>query len=237
MSQFPAVQPHGPLEELTDGIYWVQGTMRLGPGTRINRNMVVVRTGSELTLISPVRLSPKGEEALERLGQVKHVVKIGALHSLDDAYCIWRFGARYWALPGAEPCEIPVHEVLRDDHLPVEDAQLFVFVATNEPEGALILNREGGVLITCDSVQNWPDTQRCSLPAKWAVRAMGLTKRPAQIGPPWRSRMTPKQGSLEPDFQRLVERDFKHLIGGHGAPLMDTAKDALEATVAATFKK
>ena len=50
-------------------------------------------------------------------------------------------------------------------------------------------------MITCDSVQNWPDTRGCSLPAKLVTRAMGFTRRPAQIGGPWRKFMTPKGGT------------------------------------------
>ncbi len=98
-----------------------------------------------------------------------------------------------------------------------------------------MVRRAGGILITCDAVQNWPDTRGCSAIAKVATRLMGFTKRPAQIGPPWRKGMTPPGESLREDFERLAALEFRHLIGGHGAPLRDTAKADFGRTVVATF--
>ncbi|HTJ80930.1 MAG TPA: hypothetical protein VL400_04380, partial [Polyangiaceae bacterium] len=106
---------------------------------------------------------------------------------------------------------------------------------TKAPEGALLVQRAGGILITCDSAQNWPDTSGCSLPAKVVTRLMGFTKRPAQIGGPWRKGMTPPGGSLKADFERLAKLDFDKLIAAHGGPLLSGARRALEATIAATF--
>lgn len=232
----PPVEPHGPIQEFVDGVFWVRGSVRMGPGVRIPRNMVVVRSGDELTLISSVRLSSDGESELERLGKVKNVVKIGHAHGRDDAYSIERFGARYWALPGgARPQDPKPDEELTPQHLPFQDGELFVFEQTVGKEAALLVRREGGVLITCDAVQNWPDTEGCSVMAKLVSRVMGFTARPAQIGPPWRKAMTPAGGSLRRDFERLAALEFRHLIGGHGAPLRDTAKGDLRKTVEATF--
>ena len=64
---------------------------------------------------------------------------------------------------------------------------------------------------------------------------MGFTKRPAQIGPPWRKFMTPSGGTLREDFVRLAACEFERLIGAHGAPLTSGASAALRATVAVTF--
>ncbi|MCA9600258.1 MAG: hypothetical protein KC776_43440 [Myxococcales bacterium] len=208
----------------------------MGPGVRIPRLMVIVRSGSDLTLISSLRLSSQGEAELERLGTVKHVVKIGYAHGMDDAYNLQRFGAQYWALPGGARAKDPKPEQeLTPDHLPFDDAELFVFEQTLQKEAALLVKRAGGILITCDAVQNWPSTEGCSLMAKPITHLMGFTARPAQIGPPWRKGMTPPGGSLRADFERLAALDFKHLIGGHGAPLRDTAKADLQKTVEATF--
>ena len=89
---------HGPIEEITNDVFWVQGSIQLAPGIRLMRNMVIVRSGEELTLVSPVRLSPGGEAELKRLGTVRHVVKIGFFHGVDDAYYRERFSATYWEL-------------------------------------------------------------------------------------------------------------------------------------------
>jgi hypothetical protein len=44
--------------------------------------------------------------------------------------------------------------------------------------------------------------------------------------------MTQADGSLKPDFERLVEMDFECLLGAHGEPLMGGVRAALEATIA-----
>lgn len=228
--------PHGPIEEIAEDVFWVQGSIQFAPGMRLTRNMAIVRSGEEVTVVSPVRLSPAGEAELERLGTVRHVVKIGFFHGIDDAYYLERFGATYWALPGgARPQDPTPQQELRPESLPIPDAELFEFRETKDKEGALLIRRAGGILITCDSVQNWPDTKGCSPPARLVAHLIGFRRRPAQIGPPWRKRMTPADGSLKSDFERLAQLEFGHLIGAHGRPLRDSAKQDLQATVQATF--
>ena len=236
MSEHPAAMDHGPIEEISDGVFWVQGSVQLAPGMRLTRNMAIVRSDDEVTVVSPVRLSAAGEVELERIGPVRHVVKIGRFHGMDDAYYLDRYGASYWALPGGarEEDPTPQHE-LKPGSLPIPDAELFEFRDTKAKEGALLINRGGGILITCDAVQNWTDTKGCSVPAKLVARLMGFLKRPAQIGPPWRKRMTPEGVSLKADFERLASLEFTHLVAAHGRPLRDTARRDLQATIAATF--
>jgi len=232
MPDFPAAMPHGALEEIVDGVFWVRGKIRFGPGVWIPRNMVVVRSGDELSVISAVRLDDDGEQALARLGKVRHVIKLGYAHGLDDPYYVSRFEARYWALPGgARPHDPKPTDELGPGSTPIADADAFRFELVQLAEGALLVRRDGGLLVTCDAVQNWPDTTGCNLLASIATRVMGFTSRPAQIGKPWRKAATPKGGTLKPDFDRLAALEFRHLIGAHGAPLRDTAKTDLAATV------
>ncbi len=130
MSEHPLPEPHRSIEEIAEGVFWVQGSVKMGTGIRISRNMVVVRSGDELTLISAVRLSTEGEAALEKLGKVKHVVKIGAFHGRDDAYSVSRFGAAYWNAGEARPEEPKPDHQLSAGALPIEDAELFLFEKT-----------------------------------------------------------------------------------------------------------
>ncbi len=228
--------PHGPIELVADDVFWLRGSVALGPGLRITRNMTIVRSGDELSLFHAVRLSSEGEAELAKLGTVKNVVKLANAHGMDDAYYLDRFAATYWALPGGARDQDPeIQQELRDDNLPIDEAKLFAFRDSNEKEAALLVERGDGILITGDAVQNWPDTAGCSLPAKLVCRLMGFLKRPAQIGPPWRKMMTPKDGTLRPDFERLANLDFVHIVPVHGRPLMNTAKHDLKATIEATF--
>ena len=236
MTEHPAAMPHGPIEEIEDGVFWVQGSIQFAPLMRLTRNMVIVRSGEELTVVSPVRLSPDGEAELEKLGTVRHAVKLGYNHGIDDAYYLERFGATYWALPdGTRPQDPAPQRQLSADSLPIPDAEFFEFRDSKDKEGALLVRRAGGILVTCDAVQNWPDTKGCSPPARIASHLIGFRRRRAQIGPPWRKKMTPEGGSLKADFERLAKLDFAHLIGAHGGPLRDTAREDLQATIEATF--
>jgi len=236
MTAYPVAMPHGPIEWVAENVFWVRGSVDLAPGLRITRNMAIVRSGSELTLFHAVRLSSPGEAELETLGTVKNVVKLANAHGQDDAYYLDRFDATYWALPnGAREQDPEIQQELRDDNLPFDDAKLFEFRDSKEKEGALLVERGNGILITGDAVQNWPDTEGCSLPAKLVCRLMGFLKRPAQIGPPWRKMMTPAEGTLRRDFERLADLDFAHIVSAHGSPLMNTAKRDLRATIEATF--
>ena len=236
MTNHPAALPHGSIEEVSDDLFWLQGSVSMGPGMRITRNMTVVRSGDDLTVIHAVRLSPEGEKQLEKLGTVKNVVKIAYFHGQDDAYYLDRFGATYWAVPGGTREQDPeMQEELRNDHLPFADAELFEFAGTKEKEAILLVKRAGGILVTGDSLHNWTDTKGCTPPAKIVTRLMGFLKRPALIGPPWRKMMTPEGGSLRPDFERLSGLEFAHLVPAHGRPLIDTAKQDLQASINATF--
>ncbi len=128
MTEYPTVMPHGPIELVADDVFWVRGSIGLGPGLRITRNMAIVRSGGELSLFHAVRLSAEGEAELEKLGTVKNVVKVAHAHGQDDAYYLDRFGATYWALPdGARDQDPEIQQELRDNNLPFDDAKLFEF--------------------------------------------------------------------------------------------------------------
>ncbi len=230
------VYPHDPLVELIPDVFFVHGSMRMGPGMVINRNMAVVRHGREITLLNPIRLNAEGEEALEALGTVRHVVRLGPAHGVDDAYSVERFGATFWSLGGdADYSEPKPAELLAEGGpLPIPDARLFVYRETVRPESCFVIDRGAGILLSCDSLQHWVSTSNCSFIAKGVTRLMGFLH-PANIGPPWKKLKTKPGGSLRPDFERLLEMDFDSLLGAHGQPLIGGARRALQATIDRVF--
>ncbi len=233
-NDFAPLEPHGPLRPLFEHVWTLTGSVQMMPLVRIPRTMTVLRRGDELVLINAVRVDDAALTELKALGRIAHVVRIG-MHGMDDAWYVREQGATLWALPGVQHGRgLSTDEELRADHLPCGGLNLFVFELTKLPEGALLIDGDGGVLVTCDSVQNWVDTEGCSVLGGLVTRMMGFVK-PAQIGPPWRKAQTPGGGSLEPDFRRLVDLDFKHLVGGHGVPLRDSARDRLQETLERTF--
>jgi len=229
MSEFPPAMLHDPFTEVFDDVWNIRGTLRMYPLMTITRCMTVVREGDALTLINAVRLDEDGLAALEALGTVKNVVKIGS-HGMGDPFYVDRYGATWWALPDATPPDgLTVDRTLTEDDLPLSDASLFVFEAAPR-ESALILARHGGILVACDSVQNLTDLTHCSFLGRVALRLGGFVRQ-AQIGTIWRMRVDKPRGRLKPDFERLLQHDFRHLCTGHGLPLLDVAKDRLSEVV------
>ncbi|MFT4979245.1 MAG: hypothetical protein ACI8S6_005155 [Myxococcota bacterium] len=219
----PPAQPHDALTPIFDDVWFLTGSVQFKPLMRLSRNMIVLRHDGELTLINSIRLDEAGLASLDALGSVAHVIKIG-MHGMDDAWHIEHYGARHWTLD----------DLSADTSLPVPGLRVFRFEDTVQPEAALLLEREGGLLITCDSVQHWAPSDLMSPLAKLATRFMGF-QNPAQIGPPWRKVQTPPGGSLKADFDRLASLPFDKLIGGHGGLLERDGAAVLKASIARTF--
>jgi hypothetical protein len=228
---FAGIEPHGVLRPLGDDCWYLTGSVVFKPLLRLPRNMIVLRHEGLLTLINSVRMDSAGEADLDALGKVAHVMTIG-FHEMDDAYYLDRYAAKHWVVPGAEPDPAAADsEVLGEDAtLPIPDLRVFLFKETIRSEAALLLERDGGLLITCDSVQHWAPSELMSPLAKLVTRLIGF-QQPAQIGPPWRKRQTPEGGSLRGDFERLAKLPFQRLIGGHGGLATQDASKLLVQSI------
>lgn len=229
--QYPAAQPHAPIDTIFPDLFLARGQVRMGPGMTIGRNMTIVRKDGVLTLINPIRLSSSGEQELEALGEVQHVMRLGMFHGMDDPYYVDRYSANFWCQANSKRYPEPkvTHLLEEGGELPFSDATLFLFQLTRKPEAALLDHANGGTLISCDSVQHWDDLRQCSFFAKIMTRAMGF--RGTTIGGPWKKYMTPHGSSLEPDFRRLEKLQFLHAISAHGGFIKDQAHERLKAAV------
>lgn len=231
MADFPAAQGNGPITEVFPDVFLVRGNFRFAPGLRITRNMTIVRQGGELSLINSVRLTPESEAELAKLGKVTHLLRIGAFHGADDPYFVDRYHPTLWAPPRTRHLGgLKTDRELKPGDCPLEHTTVFAFDHGRLPEVALLLEREGGVLVTCDSYQNWTTFEGCSLLGKVMMRAMGFG--PTLIGGPWAKQMRP---AVRADFDRLLELPFRHLIPGHGTVLRDTAQPGLRTAIANRF--
>jgi len=234
MSDFVPATAHGELEEVFKNIFVVRGTMHYSGGKMvISRTMTVVRQGDELTIINSIRLNESGEAALEALGAVKHLVKLSDFHGIDDPYYKHRYQPTVWALAGAKHKRdlTTDSEYNEGSDFPIRDADVFVFKNTRVPEAAALLPRDGGILLTADCVQNIEDKHDCVGVDTFFTKENGFLRR-AGIGVGWRRGVTKEDGPpLVPDYQRLMRREFVHVITGHGAVLRDTAKIDLRETL------
>jgi hypothetical protein len=228
--------PHGDLEEVFPDIFFVTGTNRThhaGVDLQTSRGMVAIRAHDGLTLVNTVRLDDDGLRKLESLGPIAHLVRLGAFHGRDDPFYRDRYDAKLWALPGSMHADgrEADHALAPDDALPLPDAALFVFESATYPEAAVLLRRDGGILITCDAVQNWEVVDRYFSPETGAqFMAQGLIRQ-ANIPSTW-------LGACEPeatDFRRLLALEFRHLVSAHGEPLLHDAHAKLSMRAAEVF--
>jgi hypothetical protein len=178
-----------------------------------------------------VRLDNAGLQALEQLGHVRHIVRLGAFHGMDDEFYLRRYrDARFWALPSMTHS----HTVTTTDLLttgepgPFAWLRVFTFDTAIHPESALLVDAKGGILVTCDSLQNWtaPDEFFDSESAR--RMAEGGFFYAGNPGPGFLAGSQPNPS----DFKRLLELPFCHLLSAHGTPLLHVA----HATVTARLK-
>ncbi len=237
MSETP-IYPHDPIEEIQPDVFMARGEVKMNALMTITRNMAIVRHQGELTLVDPIRLEQSEEKRLEGMGTVKRILRLGSLHGVDDPYYMERYGAELWA-PGASqahPEPKPTLEWDESTPLPFPDAELFRFEGLKQPEGALLLKRGKGLLLTCDGIQNYGDYSHCNLPTRIISPWIGFPKTTI-VGPMWVKMMTPKGGNLESEFRRLLELDFDQLLSAHGTFLESGAHEACEGAVAKMFSR
>ncbi len=226
--------PHGAIKQEFNNIFMVTGTnIIVFEGVRIqdSRNMIIVRQNSELTLINTVRLSDQGLSELERLGTVKHIIRIGAFHGRDDAFYQHRYGAKLWAIPGMELSHGERIDVdLSTTPLPLNKARLMVFQTTQHKEALIVLDSEqGGVLVSCDSIKNWTRKDEFLDAETFELMRKSGSIGQALIDQTWLSAMQPAQEELE----KILSLDFKHLLSAHGDALKNDAKSAVRKSIQA----
>jgi hypothetical protein len=237
MSDTP-IYPHDPIDEIQPDVFMVRGEIKMNALMTITRNMAIVRHQGELTLIDPLRLDASEEKRLEEMGAVKRILRLGSLHGVDDPYYVDRYGAELWApgLSQAHPEPKPTLEWDESTPLPFPDAQLFRFEGLNQPEGALLLKRGKGLLLTCDGIQNYGDYSHCNLATRIISPWIGFPKTTI-VGPIWVKMMTPKGGNLESEFRRLLELEFDQLLSAHGTFLESGAHGACKRAVDKVFAR
>lgn len=230
------VYPHDPIEEIAPDLFMVRGSIRMNALGRITRNMAIVRHQGELNLVDPIRLDAEGERQLRALGEVKRILRLGPLHGVDDPYYVDRFGAELWAPGPSETHPEPkiAQKLAPDAALPFPDAEVFAFHGTRQPECALLIRRDPGVLLTCDSIQHYGDYRHNTLIPRLVMPFIGFP-RTTVVGPIWLKLMTPEGGSLKSEFERLLTLDFDRLLSAHGSLLESGARDSVARAVRKAF--
>ena len=230
------IYPHGDIEPIGTDMYMVRGSIKLNRFMRISRNMGIVREESEVTLINPIRLKSDTEYKLRALGEIKNIVRLGAFHGIDDAYYVEAFNAQFWSQLNGTAYKDPIIdiEIGMGRLTPVEDCEFFEFRGTTQPECALLLKRDGGVLFTCDSIQHYGDYSYNNWLAQLLMPRIGFPKTTI-VGPIWLKLMTPEGRSLKEEFRRLLELNFDKLLSAHGTFLKQGAFKAVKTAAGKAF--
>lgn len=228
--------PHGPITQLFPNIFFVKGTNKTnhdGVDFQFSRNMIILKDGNHLILINSVRLTEEGLSQLSALGEVTDIIRIGAFHGRDDAFYRDTYKAKLWGLKGMDylGSGSPDQELDINGELPIKDMKLFVFKTSCHPEAALLLNQDGGILITCDSIQNWEKVDEFfSKECGEKFQKEGLIQSP-NISPVFREACQVKKS----DYERLVQLEFNHFIGAHGEPIFNDASNKIRELINKTF--
>jgi hypothetical protein len=238
---FHSAQPHGAIRELFDDVFFVSGGIRMSPPPMsFSRNMTIVRDGEALTLINTMRLSDAGLAELDALGKVAHVIRLAGFHGRDDPFYKDHYGAKVWVVegmryvkgfdivkPSAPTYFEPDASMTPDSELPIPGAKLFCFESTRVPEGILVLDRNGGIAVTGDSLQNWATADEFfSFGAKMMMKLMGFIK-PHNVGPGWIREAKPTAA----DVRRVLDLPFEHLLPGHGSEVIGNAKESFRPAI------
>ena len=233
---YASVYPHDPIEEIALDVFMVSGSIRMNPIIRITRTMAVIRHDGELTLVDPIRLNDEGERRLKDLGTVKRIMRLGCFHGIDDPYYVDTFNAELWSQAGSTVYTTPAisNTLTEDTELPFPAAELFCFKGTKQPEAALLLKKEGGILFTCDAIQHYGDYGRSNLPARLLMPLIGFPKT-TLLGPIWLKIQTPDGASLKGEFERLLTLEFDKLLSAHGTFLRGGAHAAVAAALDRAF--
>lgn len=233
---FPAVSPHGDLQEVLPDVFMVTGSMKISP-MRFSRNMVVVREGERLVLVNTVRLDDAGLAALDALGTVTDVVRLAGFHGSDDPFYKDRYGATVHAVKGqtyftgVNPRDGEIYfvadaELDADSPLPLQGAKLHV-ITGRVAEALLLIPHGGGTLIAGDCLQNWGKADRYfNFPARIGMKLMGFLK-PVQVGPEWAKGVKPEAA----DMRGILDLDFVNVLPAHGAAVLGDAPDRFRPTI------
>ncbi len=234
---YPEALPHDAPQQLADDLFVVHGCVNPSPVVRFTRNMTIVREDGQLTLINPLRMDEPGLAQLETLGRIAHVLRLGPMHGMDDAFYIDRYDAEFWSFGNGitYPEPQPTHTLADGIALPFSNARLFVFAHMTETEGAILLERESNILLTCDAVQSYataPHMPHTNWFTRLVMPFIGFPRK-TLIGPVWVKLLVSDRAGIEGEFKRLLELDFDQLLAAHGTFLASGA----HAQVQAAFDK
>jgi hypothetical protein len=228
---FPPALDHGPITPVVDGVFLVRGAYRMGPGMIISRTMTIVTNPDGLVVLNAIRLSDAGQAELERLGKVKHIVKLSESHGLDEPFCADRYKPEVWAVPGAKLSAGVTATKVLGPACPIEGGVIVDFPGSaGWKERALWIPNAGGTLIACDALQNHADGEFTSTGGRLMSSMMGF-KGGVIVAPMWRKMQKLKGAQLKHALAGISQLSFANLVTGHGPAVVGNASQLVKGAI------
>lgn len=226
-----SVLEHGPLLQLADNLWWVEGAV---PRMALRRSCTVVRRDNGgLVVHSAICLDDDNQARLEALGPVEYIVVPGRLHRLDAPRYAARYpDARVVTPTGArDAVESVVRVDLTADAFPGgEDVAMVPIDGVGNGEVVLRVHSGDGVtLVFNDTVFNVSHTGGLG---GLMLRLMGSSGGPRVT--PLARRLLVKDGeAVRACLERLADTpDLVRVVPGHGAVIDQDAAEVLRAVAA-----
>jgi hypothetical protein len=219
-----------PLTPLADDLWIARAPVRF-LGLRISSTMTVLRLGDGgLVLHSPVALTPERRAAVEALGKVAHLYAPNTYHHLRIGEWAAAFPAARLHAPSLLARKRPDLRIDRPhdragepafagvvDELPVEGFRL---------AESVLFHRPSRTLVVADLVHN------VGRPSNgWTrvyTRAMGFHDRVA-LSRLIRWTCFPDRRAARRRLDAILALPFDRIVVGHGAPLVENAREGLRA--------
>jgi hypothetical protein len=144
---------HGPLEQLADNLWHVEGAL---PGMSLRRSMAVVRRADgSLLLHSPIALDDERQHKLEALGPIAALVVPNAGHRLDAPAYKARYPQALIFCPRggrSKITEVVAVDGTYDDYADDGTIRFETLDGVGEAEGAMLVRSADGVTVVLNDV-------------------------------------------------------------------------------------
>ncbi|KAG1668154.1 hypothetical protein FOA52_005146 [Chlamydomonas sp. UWO 241] len=181
-------------------------------------------------------------DVLNKLGTVKHVVRLCSGHGADDPFYVDIYKVTMWASEGMEwaaGSEVKVDKVLGKDGAPFPDfiEAIVMGGCKKELKGdtCLLVKREKGILVSSDTVQCYGDKSckgnklsklETSLLGKTVMAVVDLSGKIATL--PMYMKIhscNGKTSGMKADIEKLKAAEWDACIPPHGMPIKTDAKE------------
>jgi hypothetical protein len=227
------VLPHGPLENIAENLWRVEGSL---PGMPLRRVMTITRlSGASLVFHNGVALSPEAMGQIEALGAPSTLIVPSGYHRLDAPAYKRRYPGIKVLCPRSARRRVsevvPVDGTY--DDFPKDDAVTLSHLAgVNDLEGVLkIASRDGATLVFNDAVFNSPHLPGA---AGFLLRYVTASTGGPKVSRLFRLFVVKDRRAFKADLLRLADTpNLRRIIVAHVDVITERPAEALRQAAAA----